>query len=514
MKSRSLTFKVFFMVFLLLTATASAGLFGLYQSHRAVAEYQQLMTQNVAIDRGVKLALIEFKTQVQEWKNTLLRGSNSEQREKYWTAFQTREASVVTLVDGVLEIMPEGEVRGIVESFKAAHKEMGAGYRMGFDSFVQSGFNSAVGDKAVKGMDRAPAALLQQSAELVESSMQGGSDHARDAVSRTEKVSGLLLGSISILGLFVAFFLARSITRQIGGDPHIALETVTRIANGDMSVPVPLRANDRSSVLAGVERMRQNLVKIVGQVLESSSDIASGASRFAEAGVDQNGRMEKLAASLEETAASMDELGSTVKQNADHAKEADKLAKTASSVARSGGDVVADVVSTMAEINSSSQKIVNITAVIDSIAFQTNLLALNAAVEAARAGEEGRGFAVVASEVRALAHRSASAANEIKELITNSVERVEKGGQLVDKAGSTMQEVVSSINRVTELVGDISNATVEQSSAVALVGQSVSEMDRSTHQSTSAIEESAAAASRLREQSSELVSAVSQFTID
>ena len=207
----------------------------------------------------------------------------------------------------------------------------------------------------------------------------------------------------------------------------------------------------------------------------------------------------------------MEELSSTVRQNADNARQANQLAVSASTVAQQGGDVVAEVVDTMKGINDSSQKIADIISVIDGIAFQTNILALNAAVEAARAGEQGRGFAVVASEVRSLAGRSADAAKEIKALIGASVERVEAGSALVDRAGATMTEVVQAIRRVTDIVGEISAASSEQSAGVGQVGEAITQMDQATQQNAALVEESAAAADSLRTQAAQLVQAMSVF---
>jgi len=178
-----------------------------------------------------------------------------------------------------------------------------------------------------------------------------------------------------------------------------------------------------------------------------------------------------------------------------------------------GGDVVAEVVDTMKGINDSSRKIADIISVIDGIAFQTNILALNAAVEAARAGEQGRGFAVVAGEVRSLAQRSAEAAKEIKGLIGTSVERVERGTALVDKAGATMTEVVSAIRRVTDIMGEISAASSEQSQGVSQVGEAITQMDQATQQNAALVEQSAAAADSLKTQAGQLVDAVAVFRL-
>jgi methyl-accepting chemotaxis protein len=210
----------------------------------------------------------------------------------------------------------------------------------------------------------------------------------------------------------------------------------------------------------------------------------------------------------------MEELTSTVRQNADNARQANVLAMSASEVATKGGVVVAQVVETMGSINASSKKIVDIIAVIDGIAFQTNILALNAAVEAARAGEQGRGFAVVASEVRNLAQRSAGAAKEIKQLIGDSVEKVDSGARLVDQAGVTMQEIVTSIARVTDIMGEITTASAEQTAGIDQINEAVGQMDSITQQNVGLVEEAAAAAGLLQEQAGALTDVVSVFKVD
>ena len=199
--------------------------------------------------------------------------------------------------------------------------------------------------------------------------------------------------------------------------------------------------------------------------------------------------------------------------NAESAARASQLAHDAADVARRGGAVVDQVVQTMDRISASSARIADIISVIDGIAFQTNILALNAAVEAARAGEQGRGFAVVAGEVRLLAGRSAEAAREIKQLITQSMERVDRGNTLVDQAGATMDKVVSSIQRVTDIMGEISSSSAEQSSGVSQVGAAVTQMDQATQQNAAMVEQMAAAADGLKTQAQQLVATVSTFRL-
>ncbi len=266
--------------------------------------------------------------------------------------------------------------------------------------------------------------------------------------------------------------------------------------------------------MASTKTMQDNLARVVGAVRVNAESVATASAQIAAGNNDLSARTEAQASALQETAASMEELGATVKQNADNARQANQLALQASGVAVDGGEVVSQVVDTMRGINESSRKIADIISVIDGIAFQTNILALNAAVEAARAGEQGRGFAVVASEVRSLAQRSAGAAKEIKSLINASVERVEHGTTLVDKAGTTMQEVVASIRRVTDIMGEISAASGEQQAGVGQITEAMGQMDRATQQNAALVEESAAAAESLRAQALQLVEAVAVFKLE
>ncbi len=265
--------------------------------------------------------------------------------------------------------------------------------------------------------------------------------------------------------------------------------------------------------IAFLRDMRKQLAQLVTEVRSGANGVSLAAAEIAQGNQDLSDRTEAQAGSLEQTASSMEQLGSQVQQNAQSASLANQLAQNAATVAQQGGNVVSEVVETMKGINDSSRKIADIIGVIDGIAFQTNILALNAAVEAARAGEQGRGFAVVASEVRALAGRSADAAKEIKSLISDSVERVEQGTSLVDKAGTTMTEVVNAIKRVTDIVGEISKASNEQAAGVAAVGEAVTQMDRVTQQNSALVEQIAAAASGLRRQAGDLVKLVDVFRV-
>ncbi|GAB3000950.1 methyl-accepting chemotaxis protein [Psychrosphaera aestuarii] len=255
------------------------------------------------------------------------------------------------------------------------------------------------------------------------------------------------------------------------------------------------------------------LTEVIGQIDRSATTVSSGAEEIAQGNADLSQRTEEQASSLEETASSMEEMTATVRQNADNAQMANDLAEEAASKAESGGSVVGRAVESMAEINEASKKIADIIGVIDEIAFQTNLLALNAAVEAARAGEQGRGFAVVAGEVRNLAQRSAAAAKEIKDLIRDSVSKVEDGTALVNQSGEMLQEIVMAVRKVNDTIGDISVASVEQTSGIEQVNKAVSQMDEMTQQNAALVEQASAAGESMSEQARSMRELLSFFKL-
>ncbi|WP_426174662.1 methyl-accepting chemotaxis protein [Massilia sp. TWR1-2-2] len=338
-------------------------------------------------------------------------------------------------------------------------------------------------------------------------SMKGRIAESRDA-AQTRVV---VLAALSLLcGIAFAWWLTVGITAPV----RRAVASARRVADGDLTEDIQVTSTDELGQLQqALKDMNANLLKIVRDIRAGTDEMATASSEIAAGNLDLSSRTEQQAASIEETASSMEELTSTVKQNADNAMQANVLTNEASSVATQGGAVVAQVVKTMADITTSSKKIVDIIGVIDGIAFQTNILALNAAVEAARAGEQGRGFAVVAAEVRTLAQRSASAAKEIKGLIDDSVDKVDTGSMLVQKAGATMGQIVSSVQRVTDIMGQITAASREQSAGIEEVNRAIAQMDQVTQQNAALVEESAAAAGSMHDQATGLARAVSAFKL-
>jgi len=378
---------------------------------------------------------------------------------------------------------------------------------------VQDGQKAEAFDFLVEKTIAARNVVLQQAAGMVkyQSDMldEELASVSREGSSTLRLLLALVISSMVGLLLF-AWHFAAQLNQRIAASRSVA----DRVRDGDLTQPVLDTARDEfSPLLQALQQMQDGLARVVGTVRQGADGVATASTEISSGNQDLSRRTEQQASSLQQTAASMEQLGGTVRQNADNASQANQLAMGASRVARDGGTVVAEVVSTMKGIHDSSRRIADIIGTIDGIAFQTNILALNAAVEAARAGEQGRGFAVVASEVRSLAQRSAEAAREIKGLISASVEQVERGNTLVERAGSTMTEVVAAIQRVTDIMGEISAASAEQSSGVNQVGQAVTLMDQATQQNAALVEQSAASAETLRQQAQQLVQAVAVFKL-
>jgi aerotaxis receptor len=322
------------------------------------------------------------------------------------------------------------------------------------------------------------------------------------------------LAALSLLGVFLNLYLWFFLRSALGEPLKMATQAAQTMAGGDLTfVTETDRKDEVGQLLRALRQVNVNLHSIIGDVRSNLSEISHASKEIASGNLDLSGRTESQASALEETASSMEELASTVQQNASNAKNANQLAADASGIAEQGGVIVNDVIHTIGEISTSSQRIVDIIAIIDGIAFQTNILALNAAVEAARAGEQGRGFAVVASEVRSLAQRSSAAAKDIKNLIELSVNKVQAGTVLAERAGGTMGNIITSIHQVAHIMGDIASASDEQSQGIGQVNEAITQMDDVTQQNAALVEQAAAAASSLDEQSYRLLRAMEIFKL-
>lgn len=330
-----------------------------------------------------------------------------------------------------------------------------------------------------------------------------------DAIRNTSLALGLV--SILIVSLLLAWALNRLVIRPLGGEPAHAADVALQISKGDLTTDIAVRPHDKSSLLNAIKNMQTQLLGVISGIRANSESVSSAATQIAKGNIDLSSRTEQQAASLQETAASLEELSVTVRQNADNAERVNALASRAVGMASEGNTAITAIVESMEEMTESSQKMSEIIAMIEGVAFQTNILALNAAVEAARAGEEGRGFAVVAGEVRTLAGRSSAAALEIKDLIENSVNLAQASTAKVQHANQIISRTSTAIGEVATIIKEITTASMQQSAGLGQINIAVNEMDSVTQQNAALVEEAAAASASLQDQAQQLAKAVSVF---
>ena len=376
-----------------------------------------------------------------------------------------------------------------------------------------SSIDPNTGIAALQSADSSFTDLDKTITRMVSLINQKAQTQVADASQRSFRNS-ILLGLLGLLAAAGAVGLSWWLQRGMVKDLKKACQVANHVAQGHLdSVARVEREDELGDLMQSLSHMIDELNRSIRTVLESSQSIHTASVEIASGNNDLSNRTEQAASSLQETASSMQNLTNTVEQSAHAASEANQLAQVAATVANRGGQVVAQVVSTMQDISTSSRRIGDIIGTIDAIAFQTNILALNAAVEAARAGEQGRGFAVVAGEVRSLAQRSATAAQEIKQLIGTSVARVESGARLVADAGHTMEEIVTSVKRVSDIVAEITLSAAEQSAGIGQVNAAVGSLEQVTQQNAALVEQSAAAAESLKEQAGKLGEVGARFEL-
>ncbi len=490
---------------LLLITTAASGFYSLWTLKTGLETGLQTLEREMRATAAVESAAIDFKTQVQEWKNILLRGNDPKAFEKYKAAFAKEDARVQEQLKRSGELMRSmGRDTAPVDHAIKAHRELGPKYLTALESFDAKDANAGqTVDKLVQGMDRATAGALgklsQQSVQHAEATIAGQLAAAQSVV----KDAIVLLSACAVAGLLLLIGLSiysiRKLFRILGGEPEYAKQITERVAQGDLAVEIALHPKDQDSLLFAMQQMVMHLAATIGEVRAATEHLSSASHQVSATAQALSQGASEQAASVEQTTSSMEQMTASIAQNTENARVTDGMAGKVAREADEGGVAVKQTVEAM-------KSIAGKVGIIDDIAYQTNLLALNAAIEAARAGEHGKGFAVVAAEVRKLAERSQVASQEIGKLAGTSVRLAESAGQLLD-------EMVPNIRKTSDLVQEIAAASGEQSAGVSQINAAMGQISHSTQQNASVSEELVATAEEMSAQADQLKQRVGFFKV-
>ena len=508
-----------------------AALFASYNgADKGMVGLENLIENDVASERGVKVMLLDFKTQVQEWKNTLLRGHDTKQREKYWSRFQQREADVQNEGKKLLVKLEGTDSADIVERFLRAHKSMGTAYRDGFDAFVAQGYDHKAGDKAASGIDREPSKLLQQAAEKIAESVLERSKAAKEAAHADLNLYSGLVVLVIILYSVVSILV---INKAIIQPTSSLISSISRISQGKLGQEIAIRRDDELGQLASAARRLQTFLEGLSDKLDVvDDDLRNASSELANSSDEMVRKIVTANDSTDHIAAAMTEMSATAQEVAGHAASAANLAQEADTAAKDGVSTmsgaqasinqlaaqIADTVEVVKRLEDDTSNVGTVLSVIRGIAEQTNLLALNAAIEAARAGEQGRGFAVVADEVRSLAQKTQQSTAEIEDIIESvqtgakntaavmnaSSEVTANSADMFNQASNKLDVISSSISQINGLNMQVATAAEEQTMVSEDIAKTVVEMSDLVDATTSSANQNLALSQRLKDAAANL----------
>lgn len=446
---------------------AVAGSFLVY-SLNITEKFSFVLEEELSRANEAQAILIDFKTQVQEWKNVLIRGADDDQRQKYWGRFQAREGEIQAQLDELTATIWNPEARAILESFQREHQAMGRAYRAGFERFVASGYDSAAGDAAVAGIDREPARLIEEAVALIAKLASADAGAIEQSARQNTLLGGAVLLLAIVIGMVTTLLvISRRIVRptvQISGELH-------RLGDGDLSDPIILERNDELGALAEASRKLHRFLQEIRTTTQSNAaDLEMIAASIKEGAGNVNDKSRISHQRIDQVAAAMNEMTATAQEVAEHAAgvssqvdettaETDtadrQITATTSSMERLA-DQIRSTGETVTRLAAGGNKVSDVMKVIREIADQTNLLALNAAIEAARAGDAGRGFSVVADEVRNLAAKTQQATVEIDSIVGDIASGSRDASEFMQASEVVTQECVDQVNGIQAIIAGIS----------------------------------------------------------
>jgi len=458
-KDSSLRSKLLKAYFFSAATIVAVGAFSFLSLNSALTSYRRDVDDMQ--DKAIAVLHIQsqFKVQVQEWKNVLLRGKDSQKRDKYWQSFQEKETAVLQDAGQLASSLPVGKAKTKLDEFISAHQKMAQGYRQGLAAYLEAGADPYIGDKAVTGIDRAATNLLDEVESEVNLLVQQVSSKADMEADRGARYGIIALLITFGVGILLAYWIVRMLTRQLGGEPAYAVEAVARIAHGDLNFQIKLKDGDQSSLLHELNVMRVQLCEVVNDVRHNAHSVAEIAKQISASAQTLSQAAIEQASDIEKTSSSVEQLNASVKQNVENAKNTNFVANTAAKDAGNSSEAVKRTAKAMKDINSKIS-------LVEDISYKTNLLSLNASIEAARSGEQGKGFAVVAAEVRKLADSSHAAAIDISELTEHSL-------QIAEEAGNLLMQTVPNIQKTADLIGKISESSAEQAIGISQINQAM-----------------------------------------
>jgi len=517
----------------------TVAFYGFWVSWQSIHAFESKVSTHSEQAFSILNAQTDFKVQVQEWKNTLLRGSDPSSLEKYWGGFEKHERKVQENIQSLLNKVDDPKARQLLQDFHSAHQKMGEGYRKGLQAYKDNNFDSKAGDQAVKGMDRAPTELLTQAAEDISALAKNTSQQAVTNGYGAIRISLMLMALATVLASMVLVWMIR---KNIIQPACQTVEGLERLANGDFSVSIPSFSEDEiGRIAASAERIRAELRDIIGGISNASDELLSASTSMAAATsqVTESSHLQSEKSSA--TAAAVEEMASSIASVTESTEAMQQLANSSQEQAHEGnasiskladevgqvGNAVKEIAASVGQFVQSTTTITNMTRQVKDIADQTNLLALNAAIEAARAGEQGRGFAVVADEVRKLAEKSSQAANEI-DAVTQSIgqysinvdKAIHQGMNSIEVSQDMMKAVALILSGTTETItqvnqgmGNIALSAREQRTASDEIAKHVENIAYMAEENSMAAQQNDEEALHLKRVADRLKQSISQFRV-